>query len=525
MAEIPMAFNLALPKPGAGASAVASMYAADRAQESSLVRSAASYKLGMEQIKEDYFSAMLLSRDKALERQRQDRQTWLNERQREMEREKGIHEFTLKQFNEGLKTALNLNNDANVEHYKNLIDYTVQSMSPYFQRAFAPWLSQNATGSVEYKDYNFRKNNPYPEMPEGLKFEDDPYTYGNTLFKQDEWHRRRANANTGKAIEPEPSFIKLPPKVGEDPVYIMKDSGGRPYFMSSQDMNINDMIKRHGGKDADVNSFYKNGGVIRGNTYNSVNPASGRVEQHQLETRPFEEEGKKFNVKVLPPAGQTSFDERPSVNPFAGYNSDTQDLINGVQVKFGPYMQLTADELNEVVDPTPSATMLKEIRRMLDNGLEFEEIAKRLSGKIAPDLNVRLIEPKQFDKYTWYNPADFLDPEHIRGRAAAKDPNRFAIDPKTGKASRPTYAGYEYDVGSMGMDIARFWEGSVYSQGPDFDIRFFRGVLTPFQKHDGSIVKYYYNNQDGADIVTSANGIKLGTKEYVTNYLLRGGAF
>ncbi len=525
MAEIPMAFNLALPKPGAGASAFASMYTADRAQESSLVRSALSYKLGMEQVKEDYFSAMLLSKDKALERERQNQVTMLNERQREMTRQRGVHEFTLKQFNDGLKTALNLNNDANVEHYKNLIDFTVKSMSPYFQRAFAPWLSQNATGSVEYKDYNFRKNNPYPNMPADMKFADDPYTYGNIKFKQNEWDRRRAANNTGKPIEPAPSFLSMIDTSTNERMYMMQDDHGNPYFMNSQDMNINDIIKRHGGSDADVNSFHKNGGVIRGDTYQSYNPASGRIEQHQLETRPLETEGKKYNVNVLPPAGQTSFDERPSVNPFAGYNDATQKLLNGIQVKFGPYMQLTAGELNAVVDPTPSATMLKEIRRMLDNGLGFEEVGKRTSGKIAPDLNVRLIEPKQFDKYTWYNPADFLDPEHIRGRAAAKDPRRFAIDRKTGEASRPTYAGYEYDVGSMGFDLARFWEGSVYSQGPDFDIRLFRGVLTPFQRADGSVVRYYYNNQDGADIVTSANGIKLGTKEYVTNYLLRGGAF
>jgi hypothetical protein len=75
------------------------------------------------------------------------------------------------------------------------------------------------------------------------------------------------------------------------------------------------------------------------------------------------------------------------------------------------------------------------------------------------------------------------------------------------------------------MDILKYWEGSFYSQGPDFDIRFIRGVLTPFQKADGTVVKYYYNNQDGADIVTSAAGVKLGTKEYVTNYLLQRGEF
>ena len=49
---------------------------------------------------------MLLSRDKALERERQNQVTMLNEKQREMERQKGIHEFTLKSFNDGLKTAL-----------------------------------------------------------------------------------------------------------------------------------------------------------------------------------------------------------------------------------------------------------------------------------------------------------------------------------------------------------------------------------------------------------------------------------
>jgi len=525
MAEIPMSFSLALPRPGSEASAFSSMYTADRAQESSLVRSALNYKLGMEGIKEDYFSAMLLSKDKALERQRQNQKTILDERQRETERERSIHQFTLNQFSDGLNNALNLSNDANVEHYKNLIDHTIKSMPPYFQKAFAPWLAQNATGSVEYKDYNFKKNNPYPSIPKEMTFESDPYSYGNILFKQDEWNRRRASNNTGKTIEDAPSFIKLQGKTEEESLYMMQDSGGRPYFMSAQEMNINDIIKQSGGTDADVNSFHKNGGVIRGDIYESVNPISGQVERHQLETKPLESKDKRFGIKALPATGRNSFGERPSVNPFAGYNDNTQKMLNGIQVKFGPYMQMDAGELNAIDDQTPSGKILKETRRMLDNGVEFEEIGKRLSGQIAPDLNIRLIEPKQFDKFTWYNPLDLVDPEHIRGLIASKDPSKTAIDRETGKASRPTYAGYEYDVGSMGMDIARFWEGSVYSQGPDFDIRIFRGVLTPFQKADGTVVKYYYNNQDGADIVTSAAGVKLGTKEYVTNYLLQSGGF
>lgn len=162
---------------------------------------------------------------------------------------------------------------------------------------------------------------------------------------------------------------------------------------------------------------------------------------------------------------------------------------------------------------------------MLDKGLEFDEIGKRLSGRFAPDLNLRLIEPAQFDKYTWYNPLDFFDPKHIKGRIEAKDPSRFKIDRRTGKTLREEYKGYDYPVGEMDWNLAKFWEGSVYSQGPDFDMVMFRGVLTPFQRNDGTVVHYFYDNTDGADVVRSAQGLKLGTHGYVTEYLLRGGTF
>jgi len=524
MAEIPMAFNLRPPSPGAGATAISQMYAADRRQEASMFGSALDYKKGMEYIKADYFKSMLISRDKALERHQRWQTTMLGERNKEIDRQRTVHQFNLNQLNESMRNALNIKNDANVHHYEELIKAYVNSMGPYFKSSFRPWLAQNAMGSLEYKVYNFEKNNKRPRMPEDLTFDKDPYTFGQIVFGQNEYDRKRASIASNTPIKPEPDFLSLYDKHNKEVIYLSKDADGLPYYMSSQNMHMNDVIKRSGGTKDDLFNFHKNGGALYGEVHESYNHLTNRTERSQLITRPFAKEGKKHILNILPPTGKETFGDRPTVSPFEGYDPNVKALLHGMQLKFGPMMQLTSEELAEVDDNSPSMSVLRDIRGLLDKEKTFDEIGNILSGRFAPDLNIRLIEPKQFDKYTWYNPLDRIDPEHIRGKAKFKTEEHYKIGP-SGKPTPLKYTGYKYPVGEHDWTMKEFWKGSQYIPGPEFGIVMFRGELTPFQKADGSIVHFFYNDKDGADIVTNANGVELGSFGEVTEHLLSGGMY
>jgi len=504
---------------------ISGMYAAKLQAMVSLKRGQQIYDAQIAGQEKDWMKAQLVSMDKGLKRQQDEIEFVIEQRRKEREDQRDQHQTTLNTLNQNMQNALKNKNDMNVSHYQSLIKNYVGGMEPYFQKQFAPWLKQNAMGSIEYKDYLFTKNNPFPRFPDDLDPAKEPYAFGQLAWQQHDWKRARTAIRTDQKITDIPSASFLKPS--EDLYLFRDDKTGSPYYMNEADMDIENLAQRWGMNKFD---FLKNGGRIYGDTMESFNPATNRVERHRLVTEPLS--NKQPMVERLPPAGQLSFDVRPTVNPFAGYNAQTQSTINGIQQKFGPYMQLTTDELENLEDVSPEATFIKEINRQLDKRghLEktdaFAEVSQSLSETLAPDLQVRLIEPDQFDKYTWYNPLDWIDPEHIKGLAAAKSEmiKTFEIGKKdaAGMALRPKYTGYDAPVGGWKTDITEFWNGGIYSPGPDFDIRIFRGEKTRFFKPDGSSVIFYYNNKDGADQVFSNTGMEIGTYEDVNRMVQSG---
>ena len=411
-----------------------------------------------------------------------------------LDRENAGIEKMLNRYDDILKTA----SGEKYNYIMNSKDAAYKGLSPYHQKRFEGHYMASPSSPINRQLRAFDKANPpepRPDIKENIvkdaetgafEVEVDPnsmFTMGDWALRKERRERDRLRIETG-VQDNSPIRIPMPGNL----ILTETDYGGAQ-FTDEAGLKLQAIADSN---DTTVGAIRANGYQVPGKEATLF--IDGQAQIHQPITDVMTGG---ITVSRRPAREEQTLGTTSDVNPFGHLPDASQKNIAEFQSKFLVGM----DDLDNLKtstgnkDTSIAANTVRDISRRVDANQSFKEISEHLSS-IQPGINYAIIDPKEFDKFTWYNPLDILDPRHISARIK----------------------------GALGTGIPTgFYKGSWFGYSEDIHIKAFPGHSELFSVPGKPDREYIVNEpESGVSQVYSKNlGILLGTRKQVQDALSR----